>query len=957
MLPEDQKRILGYFIEEAKDHLNTIEQGLLNLQTTIEDGEMVNEVFRAAHSVKGGAAMLGLNSIQLTSHRLEDFFKLMKESPIQADRDLETMLLQIFDGLQEQLEQLQGPYGLADEQAEAILATLEPVFSQAEAHLRTLVAAAPAVSPVPSAPAGVPTAVSVSHPETSALQLVFQSDVPAMLREMLALFKRTDQDLARQELVKVCQRLNRIGEQFELNPWCELIGQATLAIANSQQTFRTLAPILIKDLKRAQDLVLAGNHYQISATAELLALLPPSPALKEDEESALEALLEDEFDQATTAGAAELAELFAAGASDEATAEALPEPDLSWLTPVVQPDLSDVEDLEAAFDSLTAEGPGMNPASGADRAINVEVGAAELNSLADLFEDDLVGLESAWEEEEFADTGLDGDTSDGTEPDLESDLADLLQAAEPADRTVTSATVDDDLESLFDQALDAALPSSPETTSIPELDDLELDDDDFASGLASAPSGFPDTAVDQGGADGAGSGAGMPEAGGDSNALDDFFAVDTVDTVATNAAGLADTPQDPQGIDEDIDDFFDSQLKESDRLFPPEARADLDLAGDIWQDTPTVSPDPTVAVPEPTLFDPFLEAPEPPRAPAQAADFDALFDMAASQETDGGTVTAFTAESGHTDNPEALEWESELDPLDQSEGPQTAAIDLDDSADEGGFLADQRDSETVHEALPVALNEGQFNAAADGGDAWDILQPPLNSPEADPDLLSDDGPDNSSEDSFEGLDSLLGNGDDPVQDPDTPFPDLDVGSAPVQGDEDDFDEFSDLERLLEDTDQLGGPSPTLGSRRTGATPATRRAPRRTATITDQTMRVSVSHLDILSNLVGELVVNRNSLEQDQERLRQFLDNLLLQVQQLNDVGQRMRDLYERSLLESSLISSRQPCRQAFPVNGGGNSHATGATFDALEMDRFTGFHTLSQEMIELIVGSGGIFRH
>lgn len=55
MLPEQQQRILGYFIEEAKDHLNTIEPGLLNLQTTLEDPEMVNEIFRAAHSIKGGS--------------------------------------------------------------------------------------------------------------------------------------------------------------------------------------------------------------------------------------------------------------------------------------------------------------------------------------------------------------------------------------------------------------------------------------------------------------------------------------------------------------------------------------------------------------------------------------------------------------------------------------------------------------------------------------------------------------------------------------------------------------------------------------------------------------------------------------------------------------------------------------------------------------------------------------
>ncbi|MCY7321030.1 MAG: Hpt domain-containing protein, partial [Phormidesmis sp. CAN_BIN36] len=83
----------GYFIEEARDHLNTIEQGLLNLQATIEDPEMVNEVFRAAHSIKGGAAMLGLGSIQQVAHRLEDHFKLLKETSIRVDQKLESLFL------------------------------------------------------------------------------------------------------------------------------------------------------------------------------------------------------------------------------------------------------------------------------------------------------------------------------------------------------------------------------------------------------------------------------------------------------------------------------------------------------------------------------------------------------------------------------------------------------------------------------------------------------------------------------------------------------------------------------------------------------------------------------------------------------------------------------------------------------------------------------------------------
>ncbi|MEO0407828.1 MAG: hybrid sensor histidine kinase/response regulator, partial [Cyanobacteria bacterium P01_A01_bin.135] len=160
-----------------------------------------------------------------------------------------------------------------------------------------------------------------------------------------------------------------------------------------------------------------------------------------------------------------------------------------------------------------------------------------------------------------------------------------------------------------------------------------------------------------------------------------------------------------------------------------------------------------------------------------------------------------------------------------------------------------------------------------------------------------------------------------------------------------MDDFADLEKLLEQADEtLGGaPIPSTALRLSSSS----RRPVRRPTLGNQTMRVSVKNLDNLNNLVGELVVNRNSLEQSQERLRQFLDNLMSQVQQLGDLGQRMRDLYERSLLESSLRSSRP--QQAMPDIESDPEHVTGARFDALEMDRFTGFHSLSQEIIELIV--------
>jgi len=165
------------------------------------------------------------------------------------------------------------------------------------------------------------------------------------------------------------------------------------------------------------------------------------------------------------------------------------------------------------------------------------------------------------------------------------------------------------------------------------------------------------------------------------------------------------------------------------------------------------------------------------------------------------------------------------------------------------------------------------------------------------------------------------------------------------------DEFKDLEALLEQADRtMGGPPTmvTVGGQRLQS----RSRPNKTKSF-EQTMRVPVKQLDNLSNLIGELVVKRNRLEQDQERLRQFLDNLLTQSQNLSDVGGRMQDLYERTLLEGALLASRSPDR------GNAKSGFTGSytTFsgssndglDALEMDRFTGFHLLSQEMIELIV--------
>jgi chemotaxis protein histidine kinase CheA/DNA-binding response OmpR family regulator len=174
---------------------------------------------------------------------------------------------------------------------------------------------------------------------------------------------------------------------------------------------------------------------------------------------------------------------------------------------------------------------------------------------------------------------------------------------------------------------------------------------------------------------------------------------------------------------------------------------------------------------------------------------------------------------------------------------------------------------------------------------------------------------------------------------------LEKVSQPALMEEDDL--FADIEKLFIETEQIAGPQ----------TSSNRQQVRTKQVIGDQTTRISVKQLDDLSNLMGELVVNRNTIEQDQERLLQKTDDLLNRLQGLNEVGARMQDLYERSLLEASLLASRkhysyiqqqvsgQRGRSAV-VSFGGND---GSDYDPLEMDRFSNFHLLSQEVIELIL--------
>ncbi|MBD1809633.1 response regulator [Microcoleus sp. FACHB-SPT15] len=459
MQPEQQQRIMGYFIEEAKDHLNTIEQGLLNLQSTMEDTEMVNEVFRAAHSVKGGAAMLGFNSIQKTAHRLEDCFKVLKESPVKADHQLESLFLQVFDTLQALVEQLQGPFGLTDEAANTIMAEAEPVFEELNNYLGQLVKKAEDSTSFATAETSLPvevhTSAAVHHAPLVAnasfsqdpIEVVpesFRRDVLVELREMLQLFKQADLPECREALQEHCRFLAHLGEQLDLPGWSELLESSQNAIACEDNSFRLLASLVIKEIKQAQELVMAGRSVEIAPSEQLQALVPAASVETTLDSDLSATSLFDDLDSPIQ----EQHNFIEAEDTSANQYESLPEIQQdSWFTSSSSPQSRSGANFSFRTTSTTS-----SPGEPSDP----EVGMAELNSLADIFEGQTPDLDQTWQEEEIIsfndrqprpaqDSSFTWDDNPYEIPSEGNDFADLMGDLNDLELSTTEASTHEDL--------------------------------------------------------------------------------------------------------------------------------------------------------------------------------------------------------------------------------------------------------------------------------------------------------------------------------------------------------------------------------------------------------------------------------------------------------------------------------------------------------------------------------
>lgn len=93
------------YFEEAREQLDLIEQNLLLLEQA-EDGDLslVNEIFRAVHTIKGGADFLGLRKIKELAHAAEDALDLVRQKKLNLTPEGNSTLLVVTDSLKEMLQ-------------------------------------------------------------------------------------------------------------------------------------------------------------------------------------------------------------------------------------------------------------------------------------------------------------------------------------------------------------------------------------------------------------------------------------------------------------------------------------------------------------------------------------------------------------------------------------------------------------------------------------------------------------------------------------------------------------------------------------------------------------------------------------------------------------------------------------------------------------------------------------
>ena len=124
----DVSQYLEIFLDETKEHLQNLNNQILELESDAENMNTINEIFRAAHSLKGMAGTMGYKRMQTLTHDMENVFSEVRNGNIKVNADMIDVLFSCLDALEEYTGNIQQSADEGTNDNEELIAKLNAIL-------------------------------------------------------------------------------------------------------------------------------------------------------------------------------------------------------------------------------------------------------------------------------------------------------------------------------------------------------------------------------------------------------------------------------------------------------------------------------------------------------------------------------------------------------------------------------------------------------------------------------------------------------------------------------------------------------------------------------------------------------------------------------------------------------------------------------------------------------------
>ena len=120
----DVGQYLDIFIDEANEHIQALSDNIMILEKEPENKDVINEIFRAAHSLKGMAGTMGFKKMQHLTHDMENVFSEIRNDTIKVNSNLIDILFDCLDAIEAYVDTIKQTSNEGDEDNAALIKRL-----------------------------------------------------------------------------------------------------------------------------------------------------------------------------------------------------------------------------------------------------------------------------------------------------------------------------------------------------------------------------------------------------------------------------------------------------------------------------------------------------------------------------------------------------------------------------------------------------------------------------------------------------------------------------------------------------------------------------------------------------------------------------------------------------------------------------------------------------------------